>query len=181
MEVIMSDLKNGDIVELTTGLANSFYSGDRLKFVCSDGDNAILSHMIVVSKNKFKKVEGSKSDYETSNRKKLHDHIKASGYTSSELGEVMGRKWHFSNITKKSRFDKFGDIPDADLLHLIGLVDSCGYMVDASKLVSSRTKKESNDLSDHVETETDSEFQFVGGGYDPVFFFFLSKNPTHET
>lgn len=118
----MSDLKNGDIVELTSGLVNNIYHGDRLKFVCSDGDNALLSQTIIVPKYIFKKVEEFKTDYETSNRKKLHDYIKASRYTSVALGEALGNTWYFSNITKPSRM-KRGDISSEDLLYFIGMVD----------------------------------------------------------
>lgn len=90
--------------------------------------------------------------YETSNRKKLHDHIKASGYTSSELGEAIGNKWQFSNITKKSRFGKFGDISEKSLNDSKLLVES---------IITGFNKK-----SDNVETKIDSEFQFSSDEFD---------------
>lgn len=102
--------------------------------------------------SELKKVDEFKMDYETSNRKKLHNHIKASGYTSSKLGEVIDNKWHFSNITKKSRFDKFGDISEKSLSDSEFLVES---------IITGLNKK-----SDNVETEIDSEFQFSSDEFD---------------
>lgn len=138
----MSDLKNGDIVELTSGLVNNLYHGDRLKFITSDGDNALLSQTIIVPKHIFKKVKEFKMDYEISNRKKLHDYIKASGHTSVALGEALGNKWYFSNITKPSRM-KRGDISNTELSRLKDSVYSCSYEIESSKLDKKYTNKES--------------------------------------
>ena len=58
-------------------------------------------------------------DYENSNRKKLHDYIKGLVvHTSVALGEALGNKWHFSNITKPSRMKRGGDISDVELSRL---------------------------------------------------------------
>ena len=142
----MSDLKNGDIVELTSGLVNNLYHGDRLKFITSDGDNALLSQTIIVPRHIFKKVEEFKPDYETSNRKKLHDYIKDSGYTSVALGEALGNKWHFSNITKPSSM-KRGDITDKEFTQYKQTIDNISIAIDASKSI----KKHSKEQDDHVE------------------------------
>lgn len=120
MEVIMSDLKNGDIVELTSGLANNLYHGDRLKFITSDGDSALLSQTIIVSKHIFKKVEEFKPDYEQSNRYKLSQFIKAQPYKAIELSVAIGHQaTYLSSTASKSRFESRGDISDTKLSEII--------------------------------------------------------------
>lgn len=149
----MGDLKNGDMVELTSGLVNNLYHGDRLKFITSDGDNALLSQTIIVPKHIFKKVKEFKMDYEISNRKKLHDYIKSSGHTSVALGEIIGNKWCFSNVTKKSRFEGRGDIDTQSLEYFKKLVDNCICNIEAIE----NTKDCNDDLVDDSMYKVESK------------------------
>lgn len=165
----MSEFDIGKTAKLKRSLMIGLDQGDMVVIAESNSDSkkTYVHFGYHLNKSDLVLVDDSKPDYETSNRKKLHDHIKASGYTSSEPGEVLGNKWHFSNITKKSRFDKFGDISEKSLSDSEFLVNS---------IITGLNKK-----SDNVETEIDSEFQFGGGGYDPVFDMPESKNTTSET
>lgn len=144
----MSELKKGDIAELKSGIYKSFYKGDKLEFVSDNGDTATLNHKIEVSKDLFKKVEDSKMYYETSNRKKLHDYIKATGHTSVALGEAMGNKWHFSNVTKKSRFEGRGDIDIQSLEYFKKLVDNCICNIESSRAVEKYSKKPNDKVNE---------------------------------
>ena len=152
MEVIMSEYKKGDVVELECDINMHFPKGMIMSVSYATDKHIQLQAKIKVKDYNIKKVGECEMNYETSNRKKLHDHIKASGHTSSELGEVMGSKWNFSNITKKSRFDKFGDISEKSLNDSKFLVNS---------IITGLNKK-----SDNVEAETDSEFQFSSDEFD---------------
>lgn len=160
----MSEYKKGDVVELECDINMHFPKGMIMSVSYATDKHIQLQAKIKVKDYNIKKVGECEMNYETSNRKNLHDHIKASGYTSSELGEVMGSKWHFSNITKKSRFDKFGDISEKSLNDSKFLVES----------IITGLNKKSND----VEAETDSEFQFSSDEFD--FKFDFPKNKIHD-
>lgn len=148
----MSELKKGDIVELNSGIYKSFYKGDKLEFISHNGNTATLSHKIEVSKDLFKKVENAKLDYATSKRKKLHDYIKATGYTSVALGEIVGNKWCFSNVTKKSRFEGRGDIDIQSLEYFKKLVDNCICNIESSRAVEKYAKKPNDKVNETQNT-----------------------------
>lgn len=92
-----------------------------------------------------------KTDYPKSNRKKLHDYIKSTGYTSIKLGESVGNKWYFSNITKKSRLDSRGDISEKTLIANIILAESAWM-----KLSKTQSEKQST-VSDESVSEARKE------------------------
>lgn len=96
----------------------------------------------------IKKIE---SEYPKSNRKKLHDYIKSTGHTSVKLGELVGNKWYFSNITKKSRFDSRGDISKKTLIANIILAESAWV-----KLSNQKPEKQST-VSDESVSEARKE------------------------
>lgn len=154
----MSDLKVGDEVVivkndsdlLSTEIGLGFTIGSKhtikkvwlphYGLVSNDGDIVYFDFYQI-------KHADSLSSYETSNRKKLHDYIKASGHTSVALGEALGNKWHFSNITKKSRFEGRGDINTQSLEYFKKLVDNISIAIDASKSIERYSKEQ----DDHVE------------------------------
>lgn len=60
------------------------------------------------------------ADYHQSNRHKLHQAIKATGYSSRRLSDIaVGNESYFYNYTGKARFDKKGDITEDCLNSLL--------------------------------------------------------------
>lgn len=67
----------------------------------------------------------SSSEYLSSNRFKLLQAIKETGYSSRRLSDIaVGNESYFYNYTGKARFDKKGDISDSMLEQLKGSVKS---------------------------------------------------------
>lgn len=133
----MAEFKKGELVEvINPDYSIKIEKGCRLTVIGQVSKNTVeLNCTMWAEVEDLKKIE-IKSGYETSNRKKLHDHIKNSGYTSSTLGLEMGNAWHFSNITKKSRFDSFGDISNEQMEQSQLVVDTIvSKLKDISKKV----------------------------------------------
>lgn len=168
----MSDLKKGDVVKLECDINMQFPKGIHMTVLYTNRDNIELGTSLKAKTYNVKKVEEFKMDYENSNRKKLHDHIKASSHTSVALGEALGNKWHFSNITKPSRM-KRGDISDVELSRLKDSIYSCSYEIESSRLDKKYTNKESIESivsRKFIDVDTDD---IIKGMSDGV----LSKNP----
>ncbi len=63
--------------------------------------------------------------YKTSNRNKLREHIKSSGFTAIDLSVAAGfSKYYFGSETGESRFNKRGDISDKRFNELKAIASS---------------------------------------------------------
>lgn len=110
----MKEFKAGDLIKTNKSVKITIPKGDAFEVIEKYVNGALLVRFdFLVNQSEVSLVSDLvESDYPKSNRKKLHDYIKSTGYTSVKLGESVGNKWYFSNITKKSRLDSRGDISD---------------------------------------------------------------------
>lgn len=120
MEVIMSKLKSGDIVEIEAGFTKNFYRGDRFEFITpKNNDLVIVRSVFTIHKNNLKKV-GENMKYTESNRYKLQQAIKKTGFHAEKLSLASNHaKTYFTGFTAESRFNSRGDITDERLNSLL--------------------------------------------------------------
>ena len=146
----MSELKKGDIVELTEDYSFTIFAGKQFTV----NEDQLFSHLkrvnptlsdMLIPISKLKKIGESKMQYKESNRYKLHEAIKKTGITSKDLSleHTEGKSiYYFSNFTKKSHFEDRGDISE-DLL--VGLKLSVSF---AEKNILGRSFKPNGCMKD---------------------------------
>lgn len=108
-KVLLEDGDTGEVIEINKALTVKVYYEnyhyDRLLF-----------------ENEVKKLN---NEYLNSNRYKLKQLIKDSGFTAADLSLALGKnKWYLSTETKESQFNSRGDISDIRLGLLVSDIES---------------------------------------------------------
>ncbi len=156
----MSDFKIGDTVGLNKKMNLHLFPSDHLEIKGFKNGMILVDREISIRPQEIKLIKSGdlKMSYETSNRKKLYDAIKKTGFQAIDLSVASGHeKNYFSAAASESRFLNRGDLSDKRLNTIITDLSYAERVLSGNKAI----EKSDNESIDDLKSEYEISNEFV--------------------
>lgn len=159
----MSKLKKGESISSKEFIKINIMPYEKLNIVNVYGAFAEVEHRFLIHKDCVKPFKENKMTYQNSKRYKLHQAIKNTGHTATDLSIASGHgKFYFGSEAKESRFNSRGDLSDKQYNNLIKILELAERKLNEVPAVTVEDEKPKVLTLDDNTHQQDYQRQVIG-------------------